>query len=215
MTLQNVVDMAKYGELNNLSLKTNNEAIISYINQGMIELYKIFPLSTKEIIITLGEDGTVDNPYIKVSDDIYTLPNDFMWITAAYDEVPEDSLDIVSIIPINEEDNPFSINTINYNQIQVPVTVTGAYISIIYVSAPPAYTVSDLNTEIALPPQMVEPLLLFVGYKGHMAVSGVINSENDAYLLKFRNSCDQIKYLGMYSSDDVAMTDRVSDRSFV
>lgn len=50
----------------------------------------------------------------------------------------------VNLIPINEEDNPASINTSSWNKIQVPVNTGGAHISIIYVAKPTTYTVSDI-----------------------------------------------------------------------
>ena len=43
------------------------------------------------------------------------MPADFMWIVAAYGEVPITSTDSVNALPINEEDNPLSINTVGWN----------------------------------------------------------------------------------------------------
>lgn len=204
MTVQDVIDLATNGELKNIAVKNNTDAVLGFINLGMIELYKRFPLKVEEYIIEL-EDGV----------EIYEMPSDFMWIVAAYDEVPEGSDDIVAIIPVNEEDNPLSINTISWNQVQVPVTVTGAYISVIYVAAPETITEDDLEDTISLPPQMIEALLNYIGYRGHGSVNGEINAENNTHLMRFEASCERINKLGMFSSDDLDMSARFGSRGWV
>jgi len=216
MTIESIINLAKNSELKNLAVKDDKSAITGYINLGMLELYKRFPLSVNETVIELL-DGV----------EIYTMPSDFMWIVAAYDEVPEDSGLAVMPIPINEEDNPLSINTISWNQIQVPLTVTGAYISIIYVAAPAVieYVVDtdsyqvwnsttssyDAITELSLPPQMIEPLLHYIGYRAHGAVNGEINGENTTHYMNFEASCNRLEQRGMFTSDDLSMLDRYNN----
>ena len=186
--------MAANGELKNLAVKTDTDAILAYLNLGLIELYKRFPLKTNEYLVELVEGV-----------DIYTLPSDCMWIVAAYDEVPEDSPDVVSIVAINEEDNPMSINTVSWDKIQVPVTLNGAYISIIYAAAPDAIDNTMLDEEIDLPPQMLEALLHYVGYRAHGSVDGNVQAENNTHYQRFEASCNRIEQRGMITSDDLNM----------
>ena len=221
MTIQQVVDLARNSELKNLAVKDDISAIVGYINLGMLELYKRFPLEVKEHMIELVE-GT----------DIYTMPSDFMWMVAAYDEVPEDEFVNTISVPINEEDNPLSINTVSWNKVQVPVEVNGAYISVIYVAAPPVFmydsetkiysyvdsdgvTQSGADLGLPLPAQMTEPLLHFIGYRAHGAVSGEINGENRAHYMNFEASCNRIEQRGMFTSDDVNMDYRYENRIWV
>jgi hypothetical protein len=204
LTIQQVVELARAGELNNISVKDDYEAILTFINLGLIELYKRFPLHTKEHIIEL-QDGV----------EIYDMPEDFMWMVSAYDEVDELSNNIVSEIPINEEDNPASINIINWKQVQIPVTAAGAYISIIYVASPEWVTEDDMAEDIALPAQMIEALLHYIGYRGHGSVNGNINAENSTHYQRFEISCARIQKMGMYSNDDVSTRNRIYDRGFI
>ena len=46
MKLQHIIDSVKYGELTNISWDNKNRipAIISFINQGLTDLYSRFPL---------------------------------------------------------------------------------------------------------------------------------------------------------------------------
>ena len=56
MKVAEIINHAKYGELKQLSLKTDTDALLSYINLGLIELYKRFNLAIKvEIIQTVPE----------------------------------------------------------------------------------------------------------------------------------------------------------------
>lgn len=251
MTIQSVIDIAKVGELQNLAAKNNNNTILTFINMGMIELYKRFPLKVEEHIIPL-----------KTGQSIYTMPENYMWAIAAYDEVENfDYDDALAGIPINEEDNPASVNTISYNQIQVPVSFDGAYISIIYVAAPdyiyytdtevtlkdydnatdiviPAnsfyiYTESKdeyglpvkaadgqilrrtpiVAREIDLPPQMIEPLVKYIGYRASSALPNTGQAEEQANYQLFDAACMRIEQRGMFTSDDLDMLkNRRTDR---
>ena len=170
MTIRQVIEFAKSGKLKNMPSIANNEStILGFINLGLIELYKRFPISVNEYVITL-QDGVT----------IYDMPSDYMWTISAYQEVPAGSVEPVSVVPINEEDNPESLNTIGFNKVQVPVVTTGAYISVIYMAAPPFISVSDEDfvytditgverviTEVPLPPQMVGALLDYIAYEAN------------------------------------------------
>ena len=204
MTVQNVIDQARTGELRGIAIKDSNESIINYINLGLLELYKRFPLETKEHLIEMV-DGT----------EIYKLPDDFMWIVAAYDELDELDANIVSVVPVNEEDNPASINLVSWNEVQIPVTATGAYMSIIYVAAPVVLTEGDLAKAIPIPPQMIEALLHYIGYRAHGSIDGNVQAENSTHYQRFEISCERMQQMGMYSNDDASMRDRISMRGFV
>ena len=205
MTVQQVIDMAAKGELANIAAKNDNDKILSYINLGIIELYKRFPLKVEEHIIEL-QDGVTT----------YDLPDNLMWITAAYGEV-EDTKDTVKIeeIPVNEEDNPLSINTIGWSQVQIPVANTGSFVSIIYVAAPEYLTADNLAGKIPVPPQMIEALLHYVGYRAHAAMDGNIQAENSTHYTRFEASCKRIEERGMYTSDDLDMSPRYGSNIWV
>ena len=204
MTVNEVISLANGGELKGLAVKGDQETIVGYINLGLIELYKRFPISTKEFVIALN-DGT----------EIYTMPDDFMYVVAAYGEVEEGSDDIVSILAINEEDNPLSINTVSWNQVQIPVPLEGSYISLIYVASPTILTVNELTAVVPIAPQMLEALLHYIGYRGHSSVNGEIQAENSTHYTRFDASCARIETLGLVTSDDLNMNSKFSSRGFV
>lgn len=215
MTINQVIDLAKQGELKNVAVKEDTVTVLGYLNLGLIELYKRFPLSTKEVVITLGSDGDTNNPYTMISNTIYEMPEDYLYILEAYDEVPVNSNAIVATIPINDEDNPLSINTISWNRLQIPVTTTGAYISIIYSAAPTYLTVDDLDDRLQLPPQLLDALLQYIGYKGQASINANQQEVNNAHYQRFEVACKQAETQGTIATDSMSMGSRISTRGFI
>lgn len=204
MTVRQVIDLSGTSELNGLMIASKDEVVLGFINLGVLELYKRFALRNEEYIIELV-DGV----------DIYTMPANYMWAIAAYGEVDIRSTETVNQLPINEEDNPLSVNSVGWNKLQVPVSVNGAYISIIYVAGPDTYVMEHLDAEIDLPPQMMEALLAYVGYKGNSTIDSGVQTEDNAWYIRFENSCNKVREYAMITSDDMYMSKRLSTRGFV
>lgn len=215
MTVNQVIDLAKNGELKNIAVREDTIAVLGFLNLGLIELYKRFPLNTKEVIITLGSDGTIDDPYTMISDTIYEMPDDYMYILEAYQEVPAHSNALVSTVSVNDEDDPLSINTVSWNRVQIPVTTTGSYISLIYAGAPTYLTITDVDERLELPPQLLNALLQYIGYQGHASVNPNQQESNNTYYQRFEVACSQAETLGVITSDSMNMNTRLNQRGFL
>ena len=205
MILQDVIDLARYSELAGTAIKSNTAAIILFLNAGMTELYKRFPLSTNEHIVTLIE-GTVS----------YPLPTDYMYIVSAYEEVAENGINTLSEIPVNDDSSLKSIYFPNHKEVQIPYSETGAYISIIYVAKPVYYTSADLAVELDLPETLINCLMHYIGYKAHLGIRGDGQSENSAHFVRFERSCDKARDLGVaHPIDSLNAVERLAQRGFV
>lgn len=204
MTVKQVIDLAKASELTGLPAASKDETVLGFINLGVLELYKRFTLSVEEWIIAL-EDGQ----------SYYTAPEDFMWIIAAYGEVGMDSVQEVNVLPVNEEDNPLSINTVGWNKVQVPLSVTGAYVSIIYAATPEVYGITDMNKTVNIPPQMVEALLAYIGWRANSTIDTGIQTEDTVWYNRFESSCSRLEVKGFINANDMVMTNRLNMRGFV
>lgn len=202
MTVRQIIDLAKSSELNGTVLANKDDVILGFINLGVLELHKRFQLKLEEYIIELV-DGQ----------DVYTMPSDYMWIVAAYGEIDIRSTETVNVLPVNEEDNPLSINTIGWNKLQVPVSIEGAYVSIIYVASPTVYTLTDETVD--LPPQMIEALLAYIGYRANAAIDSGVQTEDSVWYQRFEHMCDKLREYGMVNSDDMFMNKRITTRGFV
>ena len=204
MTIRQVIDLAKASELTGLPAASKDETVLGFINLGVLELYKRFTLSVEEWIIAL-EDGQ----------SYYTAPDDFMWIIAAYGEVGMDSVQEVNVLPVNEEDNPLSINTVGWNKVQVPLSVTGAYISVIYAATPEVYSVADMDKTVNIPPQMMEALLAYIGWRANSTIDTGIQTEDTVWYNRFESSCSRLEVKGFINANDMVMTNRLNMRGFV
>lgn len=201
MKLHELLNLCRYSELTGLAVKNDTEAVLSFINLGLIALYTRFPLRTEEHIIDLIDGKT-----------IYDLPADFMHITGAFEASGKG---VAINLPINEEGNPLSVNTINFSQVQIPLSITGTYVSIVYAAKPPYLTTDDLDREVPVPPQLLQPLLNFVAFKGHGAVRIDGQGQADIYYMRYKRSCDDVEKQGTaIASDDLSMNSRISSRGF-
>ena len=204
MTVRQVIELARVSELNGLSTASKDDVVLGFLNMGVLELYKRFTLKVEEYLVTLEDNVS-----------IYKMPDDFMWLVSAYGEVDVRSPMSVNVLPVNEEDNPLSINTVSWNKIQVPVSSYGSYISLIYVASPTMYTVADLDETIDLPVQMLDPLLAYMGYRAYSAVDTGVQTEDSVWYIRFENSCTRVRTEGMINSNDMFTNGRIDTRGFV
>lgn len=197
MLISDVIALAQKSELQQLgAIQDDEAAIIGYINLGLIELYKRFNLSTNEVIITIGADGDVTNPYTKISDTIYQMPDDYITMQDVYDESG-------NLLAINKEDDPYSIFTIRWNQVQIPTTAAGDKLSIIYVTNP-AWVV-DATETLDLPLFLLNALLAYIGYKAHYSLpeNNGMPVEGNVYYQNFENAVTQAKLDGNITIDEI------------
>ena len=208
MTIQDVIDLAASTKLKNIAVAKDTATVLGYLNLGITELYKRFPLRVDEAIINLRE---MKSEYkLDSTDPDVEMPenSELMWIVAAYQEVEDAEYnELVALqLPLNEEENPLSLQTVAWNTLQVPMSVANAHISIIYVAVPKMYTVAELAEPLPLPRQMVEPLMEYMCYQANGTLDAEIDT--DKYYQRFEASCSRIEMRGMITSDDLEMLGR-------
>lgn len=194
MLASKVIDLAKNTELRQLGVKDNVEAVLGFVNLGMLELYKRFPLKTDEAIVTLRDGKTtylLDGTDVDVS--ISSVEN-FLLVSECYDEQGE-------LVLINDESDPLGIMTPSYNTIEVPNVAEGEKLSLIYRCAPNFATAVTNN--LILPPQLLEALLHYIGYRGNATISSDTKAENNAHYIRFEQSCNRVIEQGLILPDDL------------
>lgn len=213
MTVADVIEYAKYGELAQLGvvkqLKCNTPAevieaekqVISYINLGLIELYKIFSLRTEETTVTMTADNT-----------IYTLTEPTLnSVYSVYDELGQ-------LQSLNDENDANSILTPSYNTLQIQNPSAGGIMYVVYNASPTTIVWNDnlASINVAIPPAMTEALLHYIGYRAHGAMNGEINAENNTHYMRFDASCKRLKELGVVPSEDgMPSATKLEDKGFV
>jgi len=218
MTANEVIELAKVGPLRQLgdAIKNNTTALIGFLNLGMIELYKRFALETDEAMITLVDGKTIykldgTDPDVEMGEGTY------LYLVAAYGE-GQDTTDYSNndmILPINVEDNDFSINTISFNKIQIPLVTPGAFVSIIYVSSPTKVTSATLDNELYVSEVYIEPILHYIGYMAHSSMDSEAQTESNVHYSRFEAACERVRTFGVgIAPDDIEMDKKFEQRGF-
>ena len=208
MKLSLVLAQARSGELDSLSKKDKTDAkVVGYINLALIALYSRFQLATEEAIIRLRPDlpktiYTMNSTDADVTVNGLPMADDeFMSVVAAYNENG-------SVINVNDEKDPYSIFTVSYNQLQIPLLDSNTFVSVIYRQNPtlvaPTYDVDGNASEadVPLPLQLLECLLHYVGYRAHGAVNGAINTEHNTHYMRYEAACKQVEQMGVLTAND-------------
>ena len=210
MKLSFIIQQARNGELAGLSkIDKTDEKIVGYLNSALIALYNRFQLATEEAIITLRPDilktvYTLDSVDADVKVNGQAMPvGDFMSIICAYNENG-------SQISVNDDNDPFSIYTVAYNQVQIPLLEERSYVSVVYRRNPELVVFVDAgqgeaqDAEVKLPLQLLEPALHYIGYRAHGSVDGSIQAETNTHYTRFVAACNQAEILGVITADDTA-----------
>ena len=220
MKLSFVLEEARSGELSSLSAKDKTDRkIVTYINLALIALYGRFQLASEEAIITLRPDIAKTIYKMDSTDSDVRVAgqamkdDEFMSIVAAFDESGTQ-------LVVNNTNDPYSILTVSYNQVQVPLLATNGYISLIYRKNPDMITYVDdgngnaVDANVPLPLQLLEALLHYVGYRAHGAVDGNINTEQNTHYMRFEAACKNAEALGVLTADDTVSAS-VNDKGFL
>ena len=198
MLVSDIINFAKTGELKQLSIAeveasdanqaANIEAMISYINLGVIELYKRFGLATQSQTLTEVVNGSS-----------YTMSDDYLYLTYAIGNNTEETE-----IPINNEFATMSLfEPAPYQIFVTKDDVLHADITEVYITYQATPVLLTATTDsVALPYQFIEALLLYMAVRAHSALSGLPNEENNTFYQRFEASCARITKNGMFTADN-------------
>lgn len=184
MLLEDVVNQLKYGELRAISVKDDNVAIVSYVNLAVQALYNRFMLKISTQVISL-------DPLINT----YDLADDIMLI----DKIIDESGTEILLDDIEQKDK-LSINQTSFNTIEVTNIQDHTTLTITYRIAPSFLVYIDetsLQQIVPIPPQLLEPLLHYVGYRAYGSMDSTLKTENNTHYMRFVASCKEIERLGL------------------
>ena len=198
MKMSTIIKQARRGELSGLSDKAKtDEAIVDYVNRALVAIYNRFQLRTEEAVITLRDGKTVYRLDGTDADVSMTAANEFIAVTEAFDEV--------SRIPVNDDSDDRSVYTVGYNAVQVPLTATGAYISIMYRASANEIDYDALTEEgfdnVPLPNSLMDALLNYVAYVAHKSYDDATQASSMSYLNLFNVACKEAENFGLIPTD--------------
>ncbi len=184
-------------EMKQLYAKTDNTAMIGYLNEAILALHKRFNLWQDEAIVTHATDvvqykldGIDPNVAIDLSDKKLLL------ITEAYDYEGTE-------LSLNDEDDIYGAVTPKYNWIEFPLAglAVGEDFSFIFRAAP--LDMTAVTDTIDLPPTLEEAMYFYVAFRAHASQKGTKETENMNHFAKFNDSCDRAQALGLIVAESV------------
>jgi len=221
MFLSDLFEQLQYGELSQLSMGgTDNIGIqpcdypkvIPHINLGLIELYKRFPLKREEVVIQQYDEIQIyylDSKYAVTNTE--ATPYKKYLIDSAYQPFKDNVLKIEKVfnedgqeLYNSEMDEYWSIQIPFYNAIQIPYPEKENQMIATYRASHPKLPIQDLDpttAEVAIPPGMLEPLLLFIAARVYANKTTEGGQEGQMYLAKFEAACKKIEELGLSNID--------------
>jgi hypothetical protein len=171
----------------------NQQRLINYLNAANLEVHKVFQLIQRRLSLCNKPPGC-----------IYKLPLDFMHcIYASFVDGQEIPLNNDRVLVIDGIERCVSIMFPAPYIMEIKgLDIMERYeMGIVYVAAPPK--VCEMDSFIDLNPQYTEPILNYMAYKGHASQNGSIDKTNNVYWKRFRDSCNNVKTIGLGNVDNL------------
>lgn len=211
MNVSDLLTKLSIGELSNLSLSNEGDGtivedrqakIISYINDGLLQLYSRFVLLEKMLIITMIE-GTTSYYLLKrfaASRPASPTNTDPIYIMDAMEPFEEDDIKILEVrdhysrrVPLNDTMDAHSMFTPRPNMLQVPRPVPGMPLSVIYQAKHRKLEPGVMEAPVYLPEVLEEALLSYVAGKTYSHMNGQDNSaKGQEYMAKYEMHCNLV-----------------------
>lgn len=205
MQIQEVITVAKHSELNSVAVKNDTLAILSFINLGLIELYEEFILETDKVVVVSENKNT-----------LISMPEDFMYPLKAYFIEIVNNKEVKRNVYSDKPSSKDKISFKNNKEIRVDEELLNKEIVIEYCVKPPKYTLDDMNKEVDIPDVLINCLLHYIGYRGHLGVRSDGQSENNSHYIRFMQSMKRVRDKGVISFKNTnEMPSRIFDRGFV
>ena len=178
MLVEDILDIAKVGPLNNLLVAQHDNIIIKFIDLGISELYRRFNMSIKvETILT--------NPLLA----LYELRNPDVSLFLSLHDSSHKELRQSDVLGSNQVD----YKVINFRSFLLN-TPKDELLYAVYKASPSK--VVDIKDVIDLPDSMIDALLMYVAYMGHSTINKDNTNEASTYNKRFEYACANLDNQG-------------------
>lgn len=206
MLVKDFLTLCRVGVTKQFSL--DETSLFAFLNLGITELHKKFDLVMREQIIEVNSARKE-----------YTLLPDVMQVTAVYTDAKFLTLDIalssseVVSMPLNDDNDPFSVYTPTKGVLMVSYPKDGQVISVLYKASPYVYTPADLENELDIEAQYISPLVMYMGYLANLGLEAA-PGQLMTLLGLFNQACEEIGHYGLNPSSTI-VNDKLNMRGFV
>ena len=199
MRASELITALKLSELKKLALKNSDEDILAFINAGIVDLYRRFPLRRDSIEIT-PQVGVKDYSFADYDPNVAFDPYDNQLIVIECVIATDENGVDFRFVPSNST-KPQNFSTPVYNVLRMHSDYeTHEIVAEVRLAPLPLLKV---NEDLPLSPQMIELLSLFVGYKANGSISSDLKGENNSFYVRYNSEADIMLDSGQYPQDEL------------
>lgn len=207
MRLQEIVDILKSTELKQIVVGEDDVQVISLLNLALIDVYAKFNILEEEQIITCVAGKTR-----------YTLQDNSQAVKQVYfrnlNTNPPNGEDAYQEVPINDINCDESVFTPQPYILHIPNPTEGREYSVIQTVTPPFITTDNIaKVDFNIPPQLLEPLVNYVGYRAYKSMNGDEQSEIGSHYRAYTRSVQDVLKRGLVHYTILTNT-KTTDRGF-
>ena len=177
MIVQDVIDMVKISSLSNIVITKNENALISFINLGVSELYRRFNMSIK-----------VEAIEIEPSLALYELRSpDVSLILSIY------NLEGIELQQTDTLGVKYDYKIMNWRSFLLRKPKSEILLAVYKASSPRLTSVDDV---IDIPDSMMDALITYVAYIGQSSINKDNTNEAQLYYQRFEQRCQDLDNQG-------------------
>jgi hypothetical protein len=185
MRIREIVDILKTTELKQIVVGEDDDFIISLLNMAIINIYAKLDILQEEQIVKLYDEKTT-----------YRLQDNSQRVIQVYRGRFEDGN--FWEISLNDTNNDSSVFTPQPYILHVPKPTTGDFISVVQTVTPPYITKENIDTvDFIIPPQLLEPIVNYCGYRAYISMNGDQQTENSSHFARFKQSMLEVQKQGL------------------
>jgi len=207
MRLKELFDILKNTELKQIIIGEDDQQVLDLLNLSLIEVYGKFNILQEEQIIVIEEGRTR-----------YRLQDNSQRVLQVYyRDIKKNPLmgeDAFIEIPINDINCEESVFTPQPYVLHIPNPDAGRIYSVMQTVVPPYLTKENIDTvDFLIPPQYIDPIMNYAGYRGYKSMNGDENSEIGSHYRAYMQSCNEVYKKGMVNYSMLTNT-KLTERGF-
>ena len=193
MRLREIYDILKDTELKQIVVGESEQAVITYMNLALIEIYGKFNILQEEQIISVVAGQT----RYRLQDNSQRVLQVYM---RNFAKNPVNGDDAFKEVPLNDINCDDSVYTPQPYVFHVPNPLDGVVYSVMQTVTPPYLTKANLDTvDLIVPPQLLEAILNYAAYRAYKSMNGDEKSEIGSHYKAYMMSCNEILKKGLYN----------------
>ena len=193
MRLREIYDILKDTELKQIVVGEDGQAVITYMNLALIEIYGKFNILQEEQIVTVVPGQT----RYRLQDNSQRVLQVYMRNLIVNPLLGGDAFKEVPINDINCDDSVF---TPEPYVLHIPKPDDGTVYSVMQTVTPPYITKENIDTlNFVIPPQLLEAILNYAAYRAYKSMNGDEKSEIGSHYRAYMQSCNEILKKGLYN----------------